>query len=381
MSFAMDLMVPTPGRDLIPLSKVAELLLKRPVQYIVIETVATPVCSWSAEAGLAEQRQQTVESPVLQRPFVGQLAPADASRAGPLELVLQALAPSTSTALGASTATRDQSQSCEPATTPEPAASSPSEAHGAQEGPELAPGAWHVVHSRRSGARPQHQQAAARSRSPWEEAERTRLAAAEAWEAQQKSLLLERSLLKIHSLAAVVIQKMFRGLMARRALHQLRQNAANLAAHTAASGEAGDLRAPPKRGRQKHHQEWAEAGTTDDELLDAAIRDVQDELSQSSVQALEATPGAVDSWEERLRAVAKKISEVEALAGDSARQLEQSLRLDFDRILAEVHCSQTQKAPCSTATPASRPARSRGGPGARRPTGGARGRSRKATTS
>ena len=58
MSFAMDLMVPTPGRDLIPLSKVAELLLKRPVQYIVIETAATPVCSWFAEAGLAEQQQQ-----------------------------------------------------------------------------------------------------------------------------------------------------------------------------------------------------------------------------------------------------------------------------------------------------------------------------------
>ena len=114
MSFAMGLMVPTPGRDLIPLSKVAELLLKRPVQYIVVETAATPVCSWSAEAGLAEQRQQTVESPVVQRPFVGQLAPADASRAGPLELVLQALAPSTSTALGASTATRDQSQSQNP---------------------------------------------------------------------------------------------------------------------------------------------------------------------------------------------------------------------------------------------------------------------------
>ena len=56
MSFAMDLMVPTLGRDLIPLSKVAELLLKRPVQYIVIET-ATPVCSWSAEAGLAWRAQ------------------------------------------------------------------------------------------------------------------------------------------------------------------------------------------------------------------------------------------------------------------------------------------------------------------------------------
>ena len=63
MSFAMDQFVPTPCVDLVPLSKVTELLLRRPVQYIIVEIAAAPVRSWFAEAESAEQKGSGVPTP------------------------------------------------------------------------------------------------------------------------------------------------------------------------------------------------------------------------------------------------------------------------------------------------------------------------------
>ena len=382
MSFAMDQFVPTPCGDLFPLSKVTELLLRRPVQYIIVEIAAAPVRSWFAEAESAEQRQQTVENPVAQRPFEGPSASADASGAGPLELVLRALAPSSSTALGASTETHHQKQSCEPATSPKPAARSP----------ECVPGAWHEVRSRRSRAA--WSQSWSCSDSCWSRA-------------QQTSLSLEQSHLRSCSHAAVVIQKMFRGSMARHALHRLRQDAANLAAHTDASGEAGGMQAPPRQRRQKHHQKWADAGTTDDELLEAAIHDVQDELSRSaspkvgpmgvavppdcdhSIQARRPLPaGSLDElpikFSDADKAAMARIARMEILASQlqaaqkdpsaSARDAERALKQELSQLLAEAHNPQTT---CSATAPVTCPTSSCGGTTPSRTAPRARGRSKR----